>query len=182
MTVLLVEGPSDRVAVEALARRLGRDLEREGVSVVEAGGAHAIGRVLADLGPGARVAGLYDAGEEEVVRRALARAGHDASDLEALGFYVCVADLEDELIRAVGAAAVERVAEEQGDLNAFRTLQKQPEWRGRPVEDQLRRWLGSGGRRKLRYAELLVDALEPANVPRPLARLLDYVGASRSAR
>jgi hypothetical protein len=95
--------------------------------------------------------------------------------MEALGFYVCEADLEDELIRAVGADAIERIAQEQGDLRAFRTLQKQTAWQGRDVRDQLRRWLGSGGRRKVRYAQLLVDALEPARVPRPLDRVLAHV-------
>src|SRR5215211_5255402 len=86
----------------------------------------------------------------------------------ALGFFVCEDDLEDERIRAVGAAAIQRIAAEQGDIGAFRTLQKQPEWRGRPVEQQLRRWLGSGGRRKTRYATLLVEAVDLARVPRPL--------------
>jgi hypothetical protein len=95
--------------------------------------------------------------------------------MERLGFYVCVADLEDELIRALGAAGVERVVEANGDLGAFRTLQKEPAWRGRPVEEQLRRFMGSGGRRKIRYARLLVDALELEAMPRPLDGVLDHV-------
>ena len=84
-------------------------------------------------------------------------------------------DLEDELIRSLGAAAVEEVVEAQGDLRSFRTLQKQPEWQGRPVEEQLRRFMGSGGRRKIRYARLLVDALDLTRVPRPLDGLLAYL-------
>ena len=95
--------------------------------------------------------------------------------MEALGFYVCDADLEDELIRALGAESVEQIAEAQGDLGAFRTLQKQPAWRGRPREEQLRRWMGSGGRRKIRYARLLVEALDLTEVPRPLNLLLAHV-------
>jgi hypothetical protein len=95
--------------------------------------------------------------------------------MEALGFYVCDVDLEDELIRALGAEAVERIAEAQGELGAFRTLQKQPAWRGRPTEEQLRRWLGSGARRKIRYARLLVEALELTEVPRPLTLVLAHV-------
>ena len=85
------------------------------------------------------------------------------------------ADLEDELIRAHGADSVERIAEAEGDLGAFRTLQKQPAWQGRATEDQLRRWLGSGGRRKIRYARLLVEALDLAQVPRPLDLVLTRV-------
>jgi hypothetical protein len=95
--------------------------------------------------------------------------------MERLGFYACVADLEEELIRALGAARVLEVAEAQGDLGSFRTLQKQPAWQGRQVEEQLRRFMGSGGRRKIRYARLLVEALDPDEVPRPLSRVLDRV-------
>jgi len=177
--VVLVEGVSDQVAVETLAARRGRDLAAEGVDVVPIGGAQAIGRVLGSLDGAVRVAGLCDAGEEAEFRRALERAGLgsdlDRAGMEALGFYVCEADLEDELIRAVGIDAIERIAEEQGDLRAFRTLQKQAAWQGRDVRDQLRRWLGSGGRRKIRYARLLVDALDPARVPRPLDGVLAHV-------
>jgi hypothetical protein len=95
--------------------------------------------------------------------------------MERLGFYVCEADLEAELIRALGPDAVEAVVDAEGDLAAFRTLQKQPEWRGRAVDEQLRRFMGSGGSRKIRYARLLVDALDAARVPRPLDLVLTRI-------
>ena len=95
--------------------------------------------------------------------------------MESLGFYVCVADLEDELIRALGTDAVERVLDAHGDTGPFRTLQKQPEWRGRPREAQLRRFFGSGSGRKIRYARLLVEALELTRVPHPLDGVLAHV-------
>jgi Overcoming lysogenization defect protein-like, TOPRIM domain len=180
--VVLVEGISDRNAVETLAARRGRDLDAERVAVVPIGGAQAIGRFLAQYGPGGldvRLAGLCDAAEEGEFRRGLERAGLGSeltrAGMERLGFYVCVADLEDELIRALGATAVERVVEEQGDLGPFRTLQKQPAWQGRPVEEQLRRFMGSGGRRKLRYARLLVEALDLDRMPPPLDGVLAHV-------
>jgi len=47
-----------------------------------------------------------------------------------------------------------------------------PQWRGRAVEEQLRRFMGSGGRRKIRYARLLVEGLDLAAVPRPLEQVL----------
>ena len=168
-TVVVVEGESDSAALEALANRRGIDLEAAGVRIVRLGGAHRIGRFLEELGPlgGVLLAGLCDAGEEPVFRRALEHAGL-GSDLEALGFYVCHADLEDELIRALGAPAVEEVLAANGDLHRFRTLQQMPAWRGRPTEEQLRRFMGSGGRRKFRYARLLVEALELERIPRPL--------------
>ena len=180
--VVLVEGPSDRGAVEALAARRGRDLAAEGVDVVMVGGAQAMGRELRRYGPQGldlRLAGLYDAGEEHAVRRALKGVGLGPADtrvdLERLGFFVCERDLEDELIRALGAARVEVLVEAQGDLGSFRTLQKQAAWRGRPVEEQLRRFFGSGGRRKIRYARLLVEALDLARVPRALDGVLSRV-------
>jgi hypothetical protein len=178
--VVLVEGTSDLVAIEALAERRGRDLDADGISLVPIGGAQAIGRFLDVFVPqGLRLAGLCDAAEEDEFRRGLERAGLGSNltraDMEQLGFYVCVEDLEDELIRALGADAVEQVVEAQGDLGSFRTLQKQPAWQGRPVEEQLRRFMGSGGSRKIRYARLLVDAVDLARVPRPLERVLAHV-------
>jgi hypothetical protein len=179
-TVVLVEGSSDKHAIEALAERRGRNLDAEGISVVAMGGAQAIGRFLDAFGPhgqGLGLAGLCDVQEEDDFRRGLEHAGMGSNltrgDMEQLGFFVCVADLEDELIRAHGAASVERIAEEHGDLQAFRTLQRQPAWNGRPVEDQLRRWMGSGGRRKIRYAEYLVNGLALEDIPRPLMGVLD---------
>jgi hypothetical protein len=143
--VVLVEGVSDQRAVEALARRRGRDLEAERVCVVPIGGAQAIDRFLRRFGPGrsrVKLAGLCDAGEEAHFRRGLERAGLGAdlthTGMERLGFYVCCADLEDELIRALGVAAVEQVIDAAGELGSFRTLQKQAPWRRRPPEQQLR--------------------------------------------
>ena len=180
--VVLVEGVSDQCAVEALAERRGRDLAGEGVAVVPIGGAQAIGKFLIHYGPQGldlRLAGLCDAAEEREFRRGLERAGLGSGltrgEMERQGFYVCVADLEEELIRALGAAAVEQVVEAHGDLGPFRTLQKQAAWQGRPLEDQLRRFMGSGGRRKIRYARYLVEALDLARIPRPLDRVLAHV-------
>ncbi|MBA3376515.1 MAG: ATP-dependent endonuclease [Actinobacteria bacterium] len=180
--VVLVEGVSDKCALEAVAERRGRNLDSEGISVVAIGGAQSIGRFLSLFGPqglDVRLAGLCDAGEEGDYRRGLERAGIGSnltrSDMESLGFYVCVADLEDELIRALGAASVEQVVDAQGDLGSFRTLQKQPAWQGRTTEEQLRRFMGSGGSRKIRYARLLVEALDLSQVPRPLDLVLAHV-------
>jgi hypothetical protein len=180
--VVLVEGVSDQVALEALAERCGRNLGAEGISILPMGGATNI-RGFLDLfgsqGLDVRLAGLCDAGEEGDFRRALERAGLGSNlsraDMEALGFYVCVADLEDELIRALGAASVEEILDAQGELGSFRTFQMQPAWQGRATKEQLRRFMGSGAGRKIRYARLLVDALDLTRVPRPLERVLAHV-------
>ena len=178
--VVLVEGVSDQLALEALAERRGRNLAAEGVSIVPIGGAQAIGRFVDRFGPrglDVKLAGLCDAAEERFFQRALERAGLGSdltrAEMESLGFYVCVADLEDELIRALGAPAMEEVIDAHGELGSFRTLQKQPAWRGRPVEAQLRRWLGSQSRKTT--VRSLVRALAPDGVPRPLDRVLASV-------
>jgi Overcoming lysogenization defect protein-like, TOPRIM domain len=180
--VLLVEGASDRRAVEALADRRGRDLDAEGTVVVSIGGAQAVGRALERFGPrglDVKLAGLCDAGEEGDYRCALEAVGLgselDRAAMERLGFYVCEPDLEAELIRALGVPGVERVVDAEGELRSYRTLQRQPAWQGRPPEEQLRRFMGSGGGRKVRYARLLVDALELDRVPRPLDLVLSHV-------
>jgi predicted ATP-dependent endonuclease of OLD family len=178
--VALVEGLSDRAAVIALAARRGRDLAAEGVSVVPIGGAKNIRHHLERFGPrGAHiaVAGLYDAAEERDFKRGLERTGFGVdltrADMEALGFFGCTDDLEDELIRALGPAAVRQVIEEQGELASLRTFQKQPAQKGRTIEEQLHRFMGTRSGRKIRYGRLLVEALDLSRVPRPLVGLLD---------
>jgi Overcoming lysogenization defect protein-like, TOPRIM domain len=173
--LVFVEGISDRVALETLAKRRARDLDAERVEIVPIGGAQALGRFVDRLRD-VRVAGLCDAGEERSYARALERAGLGSrltrADMEGLGFYVCETDLEDELIRANGAEVVLRIAETEGDLASFQTFQKQLEHREKTVEAQLHRWMGN---RKIRYARLLVEALDLNRVPRPLDRVLAHV-------
>jgi hypothetical protein len=157
MAVVLVEGVTDRIALESVARRLRLDLV--GIEIVPIGGAQAIRRASA-LYEGERVVGLCDAGEERWFRRVLG----DAT-------YICDRDLEDELIRALGPERVEDVITAQGELETFRSFQNQVFWRGRPVEHQLRRWLQNGGRQH-RYPPSLVAAMQPDEIPAPLAGVL----------
>jgi hypothetical protein len=182
--VVLVEGHSDRAAVEELARKLERDLDGEGVAIVAMGGASNIFRFLTLYGPTGHnvvVAGLCDAGELRSFQRGLARAGFgdvgSREQMEAVGFFVCDLDLEDELIRALGVSAVEAVIEQQGELASLRIMQRQPAQRGRSAEEHLRRFMGTRARRKIRYGQLLVEALPAEDVPRPLAGVLDWVGS-----
>jgi len=178
-SVVLVEGMSDQAALETLARRRGLPLGRGGIAVVPMGGATNIGRFLNLLGPagiGVRVAGLCDADEEGYFRRALERAGFgltvSRADMEALGFFVCTADLEDELIRALGHAAVEQIIQAQGELRPFRTFQKQPAQQRQDLAGQLHRFMGTRSGRKSQYARLLAGALDLTRVPRPLDLVL----------
>jgi len=179
--IVLVEGVSDRTAVLALAARYGRDLAADGVAVIAMGGATNIGHFVDRYGPpglGLPLAGLCDAGEERGFCRALDRAGLgdglDRDGLERLGFFVCVADLEDELIRSVGATALEVVAA-QGDIGSFRTFAKQPAHRDETRDQQLHRFLGTRSGRKNLYARALTEALDLNRVPAPLRALLAHV-------
>ena len=180
--VILVEGVSDQAAIESLAARRGRDLGGEGVFVVPMGGATNIGHFLDLFGPrglSVRLAGLCDEGEEADFGRGLARAGLGPgltrADLERRGFYVCVADLEDEMIRSLGPAAVERLIEGQGELASFGIFGRQPAQRGRTPQQQIRRFLGTRSGRKIRYGRVLAGALDLTRVPRPLDRVLAQV-------
>lgn len=181
-TVVLVEGVSDRIALTTLARHRGHDLAAARVRVVDMGGATNILRFLRQYGPegtGARLAGLCDLAEAEYFRRALGRSGLgddlDRAGMERLGFFVCALDLEDELIRTLGPSAVVRVVEEQGELAAFRVFQKQPAQRDNPVDQQLRRFLGTHSGRKAQYARALVEALGHSAAPPPLEGLLAHL-------
>jgi predicted ATP-dependent endonuclease of OLD family len=175
---ILVEGDSDVLAVQAMARRLGRDLDREGIAVVNLGGGGGLEAHLERLVPtGVEVVGLCDLDHERRWARKLEKAGLgselDRAAMEALGFYVCDRDLEDELVRALGVDAVERLIAEQGDLRSFQTLTKQPYHRDGERLEQLRRFLTSKSSRHMRYIPLLVEALEPGTEPRPLRQVLE---------
>ncbi|MGK5629506.1 TOPRIM nucleotidyl transferase/hydrolase domain-containing protein [Streptomyces sp. URMC 123] len=169
-TAVLLEGLSDLAAVETLAARRGRDLTAEGVCVVPMGGAMNVGRYAGLLGRpclGLRLTGLCDEGEQRFYDRGLGRTGAPRRDV-----FVCVADLEDELIRALGTERAEEVVRAEGDLRAWETFLRQPAHQGRPRQRQLRRFLGTKKGRKIRYGRLLVEALDPEQAPAPLDDLL----------
>jgi hypothetical protein len=151
--MILVEGTSDRIALETLAARL--RLERPEIVVL--GGAHAIANYIPLAPPDARLVGLCDATEEPVFRRYLEEV------------FVCEPDLEGELIRALGTDRALALADP-----SFATLQKQPEYRDQPLETQLRRYLSGRSGNKLRYARLFVEALDLDRIPAPLQGVIGY--------
>ncbi|SEG91566.1 hypothetical protein SAMN05216223_12412 [Actinacidiphila yanglinensis] len=166
--VVLLEGLSDAAAVTALAESRGRDLAAEGVCVVPMGGAMSVGRFARLLGPaglGLRLTGLCDEAERGYYARAL------QGDGAAQEFFVCAADLEDELIRALGTPRVQELIDAEGDLRALLTFLRQPAQRDRTSPQQLRRFLGTKKGRKIHYGRVLVEALAPDRVPAPLDAL-----------
>ena len=71
------------------------------------------------------VAGLYDENEERVLLGALEHVGFGANltrqTVQQLGVFVCVKDLEEEMVRALGTHATEQIIDRNGDLAAFQT-------------------------------------------------------------
>ncbi|WP_320776360.1 TOPRIM nucleotidyl transferase/hydrolase domain-containing protein [Streptomyces sp. CRN 30] len=165
-TAVLLEGPSDAAALHALAERRGRDLAAEGTCVLPMGGAMNVGRFVRLLGPPGldlRLTGLCDEREHRYYVRGLRRAG-----ARPHGFFVCAADLEDELIRALGTARVTELVREQGDLRPLTTFLNQPAQRDRTAQQQLRRFLGTKKGRKIHYGRVLTEACADDRVPAPL--------------
>ncbi|WP_327280548.1 MULTISPECIES: TOPRIM nucleotidyl transferase/hydrolase domain-containing protein [unclassified Streptomyces] len=168
---VLLEGPSDVAAVDALAESRGRNLAAEGVCVLPIGGAMSVGRyarLLGTPGLGLRLTGLCDEAERPYYARGFERACAAQE-----GFFVCAADLEDELIRALGVTRVHELVRQEGDLRPLRTFLRQPAQLGRSPQQQLRRFLGTKKGRKIRYGRVLVEAAFAADrVPAPLDGLL----------
>lgn len=184
--VVLVEGVSDRIAVESVAAHRGVDLAGLRVAVVATGGVHGLKRMLHEVKaafPQSALCGLYDLGEQSVVERALVDEWmlRPGADPEGAGFYAAADDLEHELIRACGLPAAMAALESEGDLAGFRRMQQQPQWRGHDTAEQLHRWLAGGAERKLRYARILVQRTPADRLPGPLVAVVDRA-ATRARR
>ncbi|MDT9695301.1 TOPRIM nucleotidyl transferase/hydrolase domain-containing protein [Streptomyces sp. P17] len=172
---VLLEGLSDVAAVSALAERRGRDLAAEGICVLSIGGAMSVGRyarLLGAPGLGLALAGLCDEAERPYYARGFTQAGATEQD-----FYVCAADLEDELIRALGVPRVAELVRAEGDFRALRTFLRQPAQQGRTPHQQFKRFLGTKKGRKIHYGRVLVEALTADRVPAPLEGLLAGLAA-----
>ena len=63
--------------------------------------------------------------------------------------------------------------EANGELDALRTMQRQPAWRDRTLHDQLRRFIGVKSGRKVRYARLLCSIVDRSRIPEPLLAVLE---------
>lgn len=175
--VVLVEGESDAVVVRAVLAARGATAD-----VRPMGGVTNLARFLAEAGgPSPDVLALVDAGEARFAAGALRRHGIRAETAEELawhGVHVCDRDLEDVLLRALGPDVVLDVVAGMGELGAFASLARMPQWRDRPVTEQLHRFAGSASGRKVRLAARLAERLDPAALPEPLHDLVEAVLAS----
>jgi hypothetical protein len=167
---VLVEGVSDRNALVTLAPRLGVAVP----DVVVMDGLTNLRAHLGRLAAGSRVPGsvllLHDWPETAWVARVLAHPA--APDGLEVSTFVCDADLEDELIRAVGALGVLTVVDAQGERAAYERMAQQPAQRERTDDQRLRRWLGARSGHKATYAGLLAGVVPLERAPAPLRDLL----------
>ncbi|MFC6706969.1 hypothetical protein [Flexivirga alba] len=180
--VVLLEGVSDIAALTAVAKT--QDVNLDNVDLIDLAGVTNVRRELIELHRGSvglEILGLCDAPEVRFVEQALNEVGgtvRDASDLPTYGFFVCHADLEEELIRALGTDRAVAVVEQLGLDTKLATLRQQPAWQDRPLAEQLHRFCGVASGRKELLAGALAGALEPEDVPQPLQGLLDRLAAS----
>jgi hypothetical protein len=177
-TVVLLEGPSDVAAVRAVAAAYGVTDDAHRYRLVDMGGVTNIRRHLQAIRTApapVRVMGMCDAGEAMFFVRALNAMGdglHGDAELGSHGFSVCEADLEDELIRALGPERVVSVLCRLGLRETLAIFQRQPAWRDRPLHEQLHRFAGVASGRKTLLAGALAQALAPGEAPAPLRRLV----------
>jgi hypothetical protein len=176
--VVLVEGISDVLAIRAMATRAGRNLDAEGVTLLSlegGGGFEAYVKLLGPFGLGLELLGLCDADQEALWSRWLEAAGFgqnlDRSAMEALGFFVCDRDLEDEFIQTLGVGTVVQLIDNEGETPAFQAFINEPKHQNKSPEDQIRSFFRKQGR-KARYAPLLVDATAAGGEPHPLQEVL----------
>lgn len=183
--LVLLEGPSDVAAVSTLLAARADKGGRTAYELVDLGGVTNVGahlRRVVEWDPVPPVIGLCDAGEARVVLRALQRVGRTLTEPEELadeGFFVCDRDLEDELIRALGAQRCLQVLDQEGLGARFAAFSRQPDWVDRPLMDRLHRFCGIASGRKILLAGAMAGALRPREVPAPLADLISCLVGAR---
>lgn len=104
--VIIVEGISDRLILERLADLTGRNLDRLGVSIIEAGGYGDMGplnKLFGENGFDVPISILVDEDAEDKVAKKL---GVTRSELSNRSVWISRKDLEDEYVRALGAETV----------------------------------------------------------------------------
>ncbi len=179
--LVLLEGPSDVAALEAVLARRVPAVPGAAYRLVDMGGVTNAARHLrhaARTWPGRPVVGMCDAGEAGVVVRALqdqGRPARSAADLPDQGFFLCDRDLEDELIRALGVEECLDLLEGMALGHRFRAFGRQRAWVDRPVQERLHRFAGIASGRKVRLAEAMAARLAPGRVPPPMAALVARV-------
>jgi hypothetical protein len=174
-TVILVEGPSDLLAVRVLAANLGIALDAAGVSVLSLEGGDLFPHYLKLLGRDGLqldLRGLCDSDKTQAWITHLRRAGLGVTDnasMAAAGFHACVPDLEGELVAALGDDAVDAVLDADGALRDFQSFAAERADESRTRAEQQVAFIQKD---KVRWAPLVADAVPPAAIPQPIRDLL----------
>lgn len=103
---IAVEGPSDRIVLERAADVTSRNLDRLGISVVDAEGKKTMPLVEKLFGASGFDVELSILVDEDAEAAAAKRHGVVAADLPTKSIWISRVDLEDEYVRAIGAAEV----------------------------------------------------------------------------
>jgi len=179
-TVIVVEGPGDRMALNCFAETLDVDLDARGASIVEMDGADLFETLRTLLGPpglGIRILGLCDQDREQSWSEVLLGAGNytgDRSTLEQHGVYVLDPDIEGVLVATLGDAETEQAITDAGMASKLQKFRNQPANAGMPAHDQLLAFVRHK-RQKTVLPPILASNLAAEAVPGPIARLLRSV-------
>ena len=175
-TVILLEGHSDLLAIRVLARALDVDLDARGISLLSLDGAGSVVHYLSLFGPaglGLTLRGLCDADHEETWRTRLQDAGIEVTDraaMNAVGFQVADADLEEELIGALGTQRVSELIEKENADQAFANFTQQGAIARLSLAEQQHDFLH---KQSVRWAPVLADDLSVEDIPQPIRDLLE---------
>ena len=174
-TVIAVEGPSDRIIVDAVASALGFDLDGHDVVVMETNGCGDMKVVESIFGSGGFDIPLYELIDEDAMDDAVKRLDVDADDLEAHSVFVSTRDLEDEYVRAIGAKRLWTRMKETRTFtrNVFSLCRTEPD--GFPTEASLAEFIRSKSNRKIPAALLAAELIDETNAcdVSSVARLLE---------
>lgn len=172
--VILVEGDADRVIVEAVAKKLGIDLDRLGALVLELDGADKFKNVFPLLGPdgfGPTLLGLVDEKESEAWIQAF---GEKPRNVINRRVFISKEDLEDEYANALGGPAAAQALIEGGLCRKQGILQASEAETIEEISIEAVARFCRSGNRKVEAATCISEALDEGSAERigSVARLV----------
>lgn len=161
--VIAVEGPSDRIVVDAVANALGFDLDGHDIVVMETNGCGDMKVVESIFGAGGFDIPLFELIDEDAVDDAAKRLDIGAGDLETHFVFVSSRDLEDEYVRTIGAKKLwtRMKAARTFSRNVLSLCKTGPD--GFPTEADLATFIRSKSNRKIPSALLAAELIDETN-------------------
>ncbi len=175
--IVFVEGVADRLALTTLASKTGRHLDPLGISIVALNGADTLRAFLRLFGPpgfDVPVCGLCDLDHQSAWSKALENVGFGVNltgaQMKTCGFFVANRDLEDELIKVIGAPECLKAIDEAGYKNGFETFCKQDTYKAMSLVVQLRNFFH---KRNVLFAPILASKINTP-ITGPLEEVLAF--------